>query len=81
MFVLPGCRRAGPLRLRVSSPSADVDPAETAFVTPVKPIGPFFERDEAQRLAAPRRWPIEPVWSWPTAPAMGKAAGPASQAG
>ena len=31
-----------------------VDPADAAFGTPVKPIGPFFEREEAQRLAAAR---------------------------
>ena len=37
-----------------------VDPADAAFGTPVKPIGPFFEREEAQRLAAARGWVVRP---------------------
>lgn len=35
-----------------------VDPAEPAFAAPSKPIGPFFERDQARRLAAERGWQV-----------------------
>jgi carbamate kinase len=38
----------------------NVDPADPAFGTPTKPIGPFFERDQAQRLAAERGWTVRP---------------------
>ncbi|HEX4061853.1 MAG TPA: carbamate kinase [Streptosporangiaceae bacterium] len=37
-----------------------VDPADPAFGAPTKPIGPFFERDEAERLAAERGWQVQP---------------------
>jgi carbamate kinase len=37
-----------------------VDPADPAFAAPTKPIGPFFERDHAQRLAAERGWTVQP---------------------
>jgi carbamate kinase len=37
-----------------------VDPADPAFGTPTKPVGPFFERDQAQRLAAERGWTVQP---------------------
>ena len=37
-----------------------VDPADPAFGAPTKPIGPFFERDQAQRLAAERGWTVQP---------------------
>jgi carbamate kinase len=37
-----------------------VDRADPAFGTPTKPIGPFFERDQAQRLAAERGWIVQP---------------------
>jgi carbamate kinase len=37
-----------------------VDPADPAFASPSKPIGPFFERAEAQRLAETRGWVVRP---------------------
>jgi carbamate kinase len=37
-----------------------VDQADPAFGAPTKPIGPFFERDQAQRLAAERGWTVRP---------------------
>jgi carbamate kinase len=36
-----------------------VDPADPAFAAPSKPIGPFFDLQEAQRLAADRGWTIQ----------------------
>jgi carbamate kinase len=35
-----------------------VDPADPAFQNPTKPIGPFFEREHADRLAAERGWVV-----------------------
>jgi carbamate kinase len=35
-----------------------VSPADPAFATPSKPIGPFFGASEAQRLAAARDWVV-----------------------
>jgi carbamate kinase len=35
-----------------------VSPDDPAFDTPTKPIGPFFEDDEARRLATSRGWTI-----------------------
>jgi len=35
-----------------------VDPADPAFQNPTKPIGPFFERERADRLAAERGWVV-----------------------
>jgi carbamate kinase len=37
-----------------------VDRADPAFGEPSKPIGPFFDRDQAQRLAAERGWTVRP---------------------
>jgi carbamate kinase len=37
-----------------------VDPADPAFGSPSKPIGPFFEPAEAQRLARARGWVVQP---------------------
>src|SRR6266516_1120732 len=37
-----------------------IDPADPAFQSPSKPIGPFFERSEAQQLAASRGWVVKP---------------------
>lgn len=37
-----------------------VDPADPAFGRPSKPIGPFFERTEARRLAGERDWMVRP---------------------
>lgn len=36
-----------------------VDPADPAFRCPSKPIGPFFERTEAHRLADERGWAVQ----------------------
>ncbi|GAA3235490.1 carbamate kinase [Pseudonocardia petroleophila] len=35
-----------------------VDGEDPAFGEPTKPIGPFFEKDEAERLAAERGWTV-----------------------
>ena len=35
-----------------------VDPADPAFSRPTKPIGPVYERDVAERLAAEKGWAI-----------------------
>lgn len=37
-----------------------IDPADPAFGSPSKPIGPFFERAEARLLAETRGWVIRP---------------------
>ncbi len=37
-----------------------VDPADPAFGSPSKPIGPFFERADADRLADERGWTVLP---------------------
>jgi carbamate kinase len=37
-----------------------VDPADAAFDSPSKPIGPFFEPAEARRLAALGGWVVQP---------------------
>jgi len=37
-----------------------VDPADPAFGSPSKPIGPFFEPAEARRLAQDRGWVVQP---------------------
>jgi carbamate kinase len=37
-----------------------VDPADPAFAAPAKPIGPFFDRAAAERLAAERGWVVRP---------------------
>jgi carbamate kinase len=36
----------------------EVDPADPAFASPSKPIGPVYERAEAERLAAEKGWSI-----------------------
>jgi len=36
----------------------EVDPADPAFLTPEKPIGPIYGAAEARRLKAERRWPM-----------------------
>jgi carbamate kinase len=38
----------------------EVDPSDPAFQNPTKPIGPVFEPDHAQRLAAERGWKLAP---------------------
>lgn len=37
-----------------------IDPADPAFGSPTKPIGPFFEPDEAAGLAETRGWVVQP---------------------
>jgi carbamate kinase len=37
-----------------------VDPADPAFGSPSKPIGPFFDAAEARRLATARGWVVQP---------------------
>jgi carbamate kinase len=37
-----------------------VDPNDPAFTSPSKPIGPFFEPADAQRLAEARGWVVQP---------------------
>lgn len=37
-----------------------VDAGDPAFLLPTKPIGPMYTADEAQRLAAERRWVVAP---------------------
>ena len=37
-----------------------VSSTDPAFQAPAKPIGPFFARDEAERLAATRGWAVQP---------------------
>jgi carbamate kinase len=50
----------GPGTAAVLITHVTVDPADPAFGAPSKPIGPFFDRGEAQRLAASRGWTIRP---------------------
>jgi carbamate kinase len=38
----------------------EVDPADPAFQNPTKPIGPIYDRETAERLAAERGWAIAP---------------------
>ena len=38
----------------------EVDPADPAFANPTKPIGPVYEKAEAERLAAEKGWAIKP---------------------
>ena len=38
----------------------EVDPADPAFANPTKPIGPVYDKDTAERLAAEQGWSIAP---------------------
>ncbi|KKC31572.1 carbamate kinase [Devosia psychrophila] len=38
----------------------EVDPNDLAFRNPTKPVGPVYEKDEAERLAAARGWSVAP---------------------
>ena len=38
----------------------EVDPADPAFAHPTKPIGPVYDRDEAERHAIEKSWTIAP---------------------
>lgn len=38
----------------------EVDPADPAFDRPTKPIGPVYDREEAERLAVEKSWAIAP---------------------
>lgn len=37
-----------------------VDRADPSFLVPTKPIGPFFDRAQAERMAADRGWVVQP---------------------
>ena len=37
----------------------EVDPADSAFKNPTKPIGPIYNKDTAQKLARKRGWTIQ----------------------
>ena len=50
---LPDSRTVATLLTRV-----EVDPEDTAFTHPTKPIGPVYNEADAQRLAAARHWTI-----------------------
>ena len=50
---LPDSRTVATLLTRV-----EVDPKDTAFTHPTKPIGPVYNEADAQRLAAARHWTI-----------------------
>ena len=50
---LPDSRTVATLLTRV-----EVDPNDTAFTHPTKPIGPVYNEADAQRLAAARHWAI-----------------------
>ncbi len=52
--LLPG-RRIATLLTRI-----EVARDDPAFLRPTKPIGPVYEREEAERLAAEREWTIAP---------------------
>ena len=53
--LLRGCGTAAALVTHVT-----VDPADPAFRAPSKPIGPFFEPAEAERLARLGGWVVQP---------------------
>lgn len=53
--LLPHSRSMATLLTRIA-----VDPEDPAFLRPTKPIGPVYERAEAERLAAERGWSIAP---------------------
>ncbi|WP_265519797.1 carbamate kinase [Nitratireductor luteus] len=38
----------------------EVDPADPAFRHPTKPVGPVYEREEAERLSKSRGWAVAP---------------------
>jgi carbamate kinase len=38
----------------------EVDPKDTAFKNPTKPIGPTYTQDESQKVAAPKHWVMAP---------------------
>ena len=37
-----------------------VDPADEAFANPTKPVGPFYDEDEAKRRADELGWDVAP---------------------
>jgi len=53
-------KRRGPGSAAALVTHVMVDPADPAFGAPTKPIGPFFDQDEAERLAAERGWQVTP---------------------
>jgi carbamate kinase len=53
--LLPNARALATLLTRI-----EVDPHDPAFTHPTKPIGPVYDKDEADRLAAEKGWSIAP---------------------
>lgn len=53
--VLPRSRQLATLLTQI-----EVDPDDSAFQSPSKPIGPVYTREEAERLASERGWSIAP---------------------
>ncbi len=53
-------RLPGSAPIAVLLTMVEVDPADPAFAEPSKPIGPFYDADEADRLAAERGWEFRP---------------------
>ncbi len=53
--LLPPDRQLATLLTRI-----EVDPADPAFQHPTKPIGPVYDREEAERHAAEKSWTIAP---------------------
>ncbi len=53
--LLPAGRPMATILTRIA-----VDPADPAFGRPTKPIGPVYDREEAERHAAERGWAIAP---------------------
>jgi carbamate kinase len=53
--LLPNARALATLLTRI-----EVDPHDPAFAHPTKPIGPVYDKDEADRLAAEKGWSIAP---------------------
>jgi carbamate kinase len=53
--LLPPGRPMGTILTRI-----EVDPADPAFARPTKPIGPVYDREEAERHAVEKSWTIAP---------------------
>jgi carbamate kinase len=47
-------------RLATLLTQIEVDPADPAFQNPTKPIGPIYDREAADRLAAEKGWAMKP---------------------
>lgn len=49
---------AGPARFATLLTQVEVDPGDTAFLSPSKPVGPVYSERDARRLADQRGWAI-----------------------